>query len=102
MPTLTLALKDLRLLLRDPRSAVILFLMPVILVLVLGLALGEGFGQKPDDRLRISIVNRDRGLPEKRDRKFPPKPWSQMVIDDLTSNSDVGEGGGIRVELIES
>lgn len=102
MPTLTLALKDLRLLLRDPRSAVILFLMPVILVLVLGLALGEGFGQKPDDRLRISIVNRDKGLPEKRDRKFPPKPWSQMVIDDLTSNSDVSEGGGLRVELIES
>src|SRR5581483_11483007 len=104
MPTLTLALKDLRLLLRDPRSAVILFLMPVVLVLVLGLALGEGFGQKPDDRLRISIVNRDRGLPAKRDRKFPPKPWSEMVIDDLTSNPDVatGEGGGIRVELIES
>lgn len=104
MPTLTLALKDLRLLLRDPRSAVILLLMPVVLVLVLGLALGEGFGQKPDDRLRISIVNRDRGLPAKHARKFPPKPWSEMVIDDLTSNPDVatGEGGGIRVELIES
>ena len=25
-----------------------------------------------------------------------------MVIDDLTSNSDVGEGGGLRVELIDS
>jgi hypothetical protein len=101
MPTLTLALKDLRLLLRDPRSAVILLLMPVVLVFVLGLALGEGFGQKPDDKLRISIVNKDRGLPDKPGRTFPPKPWSQMVIDDLTSNSDVGEGG-IRVELIES
>src|SRR5262245_8898053 len=104
MPTLTLALKDLRLLLRDPRSAVILLLMPVVLVFVLGLALGESFGQKPAARLRISIVNRDRGLPDKHGRKFPPKPWSQMVIDDLTSNPDIatGEGGGIRVELIES
>ena len=57
MPILTLALKDLRLLLRDARSAVILFVTPLVLILVLGLALGEGFGEKPDERLRISVVN---------------------------------------------
>jgi ABC-type transport system involved in cytochrome c biogenesis permease component len=92
MAVLTLAAKDLRLLLRDPRSAVILLVMPLVLVLVLGLALGEGFGQKPDDRLRISVVNRDRGLPKH--EGFPPKPWSEVVLDDLSATPD------IHIELI--
>ena len=51
MPFLTIAAKDLRLLLRDPRSAVILLVMPLVLILVLGLSLGEAFGRKPDDRI---------------------------------------------------
>src|SRR4051812_24564806 len=106
MPTFILALKDLRLLLRDARSAVILLVMPLVLILVLGLSLGEGFGQKPDDRLRISAVVLARGLPPRPGGrpKFPPKPWSGVVLDDLTSNPDVGsgDGSGIRVELIES
>src|SRR5437763_4673311 len=89
MPTVTLALKDLRLLLRDPRSAVILLLMPVVLILVLGLALGEGFGEKPDERLRVSVVNLDRGLPPKPGRVFPSKPWSEVVIDDLSATTDI-------------
>ncbi len=80
MAILTLAAKDLRLLLRDPRSAVILLLTPLLLILVLGLALGEGFGEKPDERLRISIVNLDDGLKEK--VAFPEKKWSEVVIDD--------------------
>ncbi|MDB5308414.1 MAG: ybhR 1 [Gemmataceae bacterium] len=92
MPVLILALKDLRLLLRDPRSAVILLLMPLVLVLVLGLALGEGFGQKPDDRLRISVVNLDRGLAKY--PAFPSKPWSEVVMDDLSGTAD------IRLEVI--
>lgn len=92
MPVFTLAAKDLRLLLRDSRSAVILLLMPLVLVLVLGLALGEGFGEKPDDRLRISVVNLDRGL--KKSEGYPPKPWSEVVLDDLSAESD------IRIELI--
>lgn len=92
MAVLTLAAKDLRLLLRDPRSAVILLVTPLLLILVLGLALGEGFGEKPDERLRISIVNLDRGLPDK--VPFPEKPWSEVVIDDLSATQD------IRLELI--
>src|SRR3954451_9718443 len=59
MPTWTLAAKDLRLLARDTRAVVILLAMPLIFILVLGLALGEGFGQKPDDRLRVSLVDLD-------------------------------------------
>jgi ABC-type Na+ efflux pump permease subunit len=92
MPILTLAAKDLRLLLRDARSAVILLVTPLLLILVLGLALGEGFGEKPDERLRISVVNRDRGLSSK--QSFPEKPWSELVIDDLSATQD------IRLELI--
>src|SRR3954467_11638824 len=57
----TLAKKDLRLLLRDRRAAIILLAMPFIFILILGLSLGEGFGQKPDDRLRVSLVDRDAG-----------------------------------------
>ncbi len=62
MPFLVIAAKDLRLLLRDPRSAVILVLMPLVLILVLGLALGEAFGRKPDDTLRLTVVDEDVGL----------------------------------------
>src|SRR5712692_1432126 len=64
MVTWTLAKKDLRILLRDPRAAIVLLVMPLLFTSVLGLLLGEGFGQKPDDRRRISVVNVDRGLPE--------------------------------------
>ncbi|VTU02110.1 ABC-2 type transporter OS=Planctomyces limnophilus (strain ATCC 43296 / DSM 3776 / IFAM 1008 / 290) GN=Plim_4114 PE=4 SV=1: ABC2_membrane_3 [Gemmataceae bacterium] len=92
MPILTLAAKDLRLLLRDARSAVILLVTPLVLILVLGMALGEGFGEKPDDRLRISVVNLDRGLSTK--QPFPEKMWSEVVMDDLTATA------GIRLELI--
>jgi len=92
MPILTLAAKDLRLLLRDARSAVILLVTPLLLILVLGLALGEGFGEKPDERLRISVVNRDNGLKTK--QPFPEKPWSEVVIDDLSATQD------IRLEII--
>src|SRR5262249_24332846 len=59
-----LAKKDLRLLLRDRRAIVILLAMPFIFILVLGLALGEGFGQKPDERLRVTVVDRDKGDPQ--------------------------------------
>ncbi len=92
MPILTLAAKDLRLLLRDPRSAVILLVTPLLLIFVLYFALGEGFGEKPDERLRISIVNLDKGLPTK--VAFPEKPWSEVVIDDLSATQD------IRLEII--
>lgn len=94
MPIFTLALKDLRLLLRDARSAVILLVMPVVLIVVLAQSLGEGFGEKPDNRLRISIVNLDRGLPPRPGRTFPSKPWSDVVIDDLSGTTD------IRLEVI--
>ncbi len=67
MPTWTICKKEGRLLVRDRRSALILLVMPLLFILVLGLSLGEGFGQKPDDRLRVSLVNLDRGFTEPRE-----------------------------------
>jgi ABC-type multidrug transport system permease subunit len=55
----SLAKKEFRLLLRDWRAALILVAMPLLFILVLGLLLGEGFGQKPDDRIRVMIVDLD-------------------------------------------
>lgn len=93
----TLAGKDLRLLLRDPKAAVILILMPLMFIFVLGLSLGEGFGQKPDERLRITVVDLDEGLPRKDGEPipFPGVPWSKKVLEDL------GKSGGIRVEVVD-
>src|SRR5438874_11057656 len=89
----TLARKDLRALIRDPKAAIILLVMPLVFILVLGVSLGEGFGQKPDDRLRVSIVDLDvAGPPD----KFPGKPWSTVVLDDLN------HAAGIRLEKLAS
>jgi ABC-type Na+ efflux pump permease subunit len=95
MPIWILAAKDMRVLLRDARAAVILFLMPLLMIFVLSLAVGEGLGQKPDDRLRVSVVNLDAGLPPD-PGPFPGRPWSEVVLDDLSTTA------GIRVELIET
>jgi ABC-2 type transport system permease protein len=94
MAVWVLAKKEVRLLLRDRLAAVILLLMPLLFILILGLLLGEGFGQKPDERLRVSLVDLDRGLPADRPRAFPPEAWAKVVQRDLA------ETAGIRVEII--
>lgn len=86
----TLAKKDLCLLLRDTRAAIILLTMPLLFILVLGMALGD-----PDERLQIFIVNEDEGLPPN-PGPFPGKAWSQVVRDDLEKTA------GIQVEMISS
>ncbi len=90
----TLAKKDFRLLLRDPRAIVVLLAMPLIFILVLGVSLGEGFGQKPDDRLRISVVDLD--VPYDDPETNKPLHWSKTVQGDLAQTA------GIRVEVIPS
>lgn len=64
MPIWTLAKKELRLLSRDRLGFTLLFVMPLLFVLILGLLTGEGFGQKPDTRLRISLLDLDKGYPD--------------------------------------
>jgi ABC-type transport system involved in cytochrome c biogenesis permease component len=126
MLTWILARKDLRRLLRDRRAMIILLAMPIIFVLVLGLSLGETFGQKPDDRLRVSVVDEDVGFAPRAvaalavspqgplpgalpwgalylnsrhqapPRPFESKTWSKVVLHDLAETAD------IRVEIIDS
>lgn len=63
----TLAKKDFRVLLRDRLATALLVAMPLLFILTLGLLLGENFGRKADDTLRLSLVSLDRGpgtLPE--------------------------------------
>ncbi len=112
--------KEFRLLARDRLSAGILLGMPLLFILMLGLLLGEGFGQKSDDRVRVSLVNEDLGYAPRRAAGLllaaPPagqggllgaaalhhtltagfEDWSTVVQRDL------GETAGIRVELIET
>src|SRR6185295_10826239 len=97
MITWTLAKKDLRMLARDPRAVVVLLAMPFIFILVLGASLGESFGQKPDDRLRISVVDLDAGFvdPEGKGDEHELH-WSKVVQRDLAQTA------GIKVEVIES
>src|SRR5262245_43102836 len=71
----TLAKKDLRLLLGDRRAVVILLAMPILFILVLGVALGK-------DQLRISLVDMDQG-DYLRSGDFPPERWSHMFVRDL-------------------
>jgi len=91
----TLAKKDLRLLIRDPRAMVVLLAMPLIFIFVLGASLGEGFGQKPDDRLRISIVDQDVAFQDPTGKDpGPTNRWSEIVQRDLNQTA------GIRLEVI--
>src|SRR5262245_26551615 len=95
----TLAWKDLRLLVRDVRVAIILLVMPFLFILVLGISLGEGFGQKPDDRLRISFVDLDEGMSDASmiaAAPFGKERWSEVVRQDLAQTA------GIRLEKIDT
>ena len=61
-------------------------MLPLLFILVFGLFVGESFGQKPDNRLRIMLVDLDRGSGLQ-----SGEPWSQVVRRDLA------ETAGIRV-----
>jgi ABC-2 type transport system permease protein len=84
----TLAKKDLRLLVRDARAMIILLAMPLIFILVLGISLGEGFGQPADSRLRVSVLNLDTGVPRFFDR--PAMIREGMAGLSITPNPAVG------------
>jgi ABC-type multidrug transport system permease subunit len=87
----TLVKKELRLLVRDRIAGALLLVMPLVFILLLGMLLGEGFGEKPDARLRVSLVRLDHGTGLE-----PGEPWSKVVQDDLA------ETAGIKVEVIDS
>ncbi len=91
MPTWLLIKKDLRLMMRDRRAIVVLLLMPLLLIFVLAMSLGEGY-----ERLRISVVDLDRGWVETDPDtgKKTEHHWSKVIEDDLAQTA------GIRVEFI--
>ncbi len=120
-----LARNELRLLLRDRVAAGVLVGLPLLFILVLGLLLGEGFGQKPDDRLRISLVDLDVGPCPIVDRArlrlaaagtlgqvaTPGGRWAALSglypgraarypSWSQVVRTDLAETGGIRVEII--
>ncbi len=95
MPIWTLAKKELRLLVRDWRAAILLLVMPLLFILVLGLLLGEGFGQKRDDFLRVSLVDLDQGLQDPA-KSIGGERWFEVIKRDLA------ETGGIKIEMIDS
>ncbi len=80
----TLVKKELRLLLRDPVALILLFVLPLLFVFVFGLFVGDSFGQKPDNRLLILLVDLDRGsgLNE-------GEPWSKVVQRDLAETANI-------------
>src|ERR1051326_4021377 len=95
MPLSSLIAKEFRLLLRDPWSALVLLIMPLVFILVLGLLLGEGFGQKTDDRTQIVVVDLDVGSND--GTPIPGKKrWADQVLDDMKETS------GLRVETLAS
>src|SRR5262245_54985277 len=61
MPTWTLMKKELRLLSRDWLAAIILLVLPFLFMLIMGFVLGVAFGQTPDNRVRVSVVDLDSG-----------------------------------------
>ena len=91
----TLAKKDLRLLVRDARAMIILLAMPLIFIFVLGVSLGENFGQKPAAGLRVSVLDLDKGVSRGFDRPAIQK-WSETLRRDLNETAD------IRVEFVDS
>src|SRR5947207_1030186 len=91
----TLAKKDLRLLVRDPRALIILLAMPLIFILVLGVSVGENFGQKPSAHLRVTILDLDKGVSRNLNRPELFK-WSQTLLHDLNETAD------IRVEHVHT
>lgn len=88
----TLARKDFRLLIRDPRAVVILLAMPLIFIAILGVALDDNFGHKPADRLKVSVVIEDEGPPRPLDRPATVREgesWAETVLHDLRGTADI-------------
>jgi ABC-type multidrug transport system permease subunit len=102
----TLAKKEFRLLLRDPKAAIILLVMPFLFILVLGVSLGEGFGQKPDDRLRVSLVDLDEGPPRYFDRPAMLREaaaWLTWVAGAVPAGAvDTGALGALGLARVNS
>src|SRR3954453_4310964 len=94
----TLAKKDLRLLVRDARAMIILLAMPLFFILVLGVSLGEGFGKKAAEGLRVSVLNLDAGVPRAFDRPAMRREgaaWLGATVDPAAGPARALAAGGL-------
>jgi len=75
---------------RDRRTLVTLLLLPFLCIVLLGILLGEGFGQKPDDLFRVTIVDLDHRP------GFDGLTWGERIRADLRECPD------LKLELIDN
>src|SRR3989304_7194135 len=62
MKLLTVALKDVKITVRDKEALLILLAMPFIIIAILGLALGESFSGSPRlAKYDLAVVDKDKG-----------------------------------------
>lgn len=94
----TLAKKDLRLLVRDARAMIILLAMPLIFILVLGISLGENFGKKSAEGLRITVLIEDEGVPRFFDRPAMTREgmsWLAIMPSSTSGTTSAFAGAGL-------
>ena len=70
-------------LLRDRRTLVTLLVLPFLCILILGILLGEGFGQKADDHFRVTIVDLDKKA------GLGGITWGERIRADLRESPDL-------------
>lgn len=75
--------REMRGIVRDRRTLVTLFLLPMVCILALGVLLGENFGSKAEEQFRISIVDVDAG------KGLEGVPWGEWVRRDLLESPDL-------------
>lgn len=76
-------------LLRDRRTLLTLLVLPLLCIVILGILLGEGFGQKTDDHFRVTIVDLDRKA------GLGGLTWGERIRADLRESPD------LKLELID-
>ncbi len=70
-------------LLRDRRTLITLLVLPFFCILILGILLGEGFGQKADDHFRVTIVDLDKKA------GLGGITWGERIRADLRESPDL-------------
>ena len=85
----TVFLRESKALIRDRRTLITLLVLPFFCITILGILLGEGFGQKADDHFRVTIVDLDRKA------GFGGLTWGERIRADLRESPD------LKLEIIK-
>lgn len=82
-----IAVKDMRIWLRDPAALGVMLGMPVVLILILGSAFG-GLGGGESFRIAIAIVNEDQASTDARGERFAV---GDEIVEGFTGDEDLSE-----------